>query len=135
MNGLVGAPPPQGLLHLLGRGPRLLVVDDQPVNIQALNHVFAAECQVLMATHGPQSLALGRERQPDLVLLDVQMPDMDGFELCAQLKADATLSHIAVIFVTASNQPAEETRALEAGAADFITKPFNPAVVRARVRA
>jgi len=63
------------------------------------------------------------------------MPGMDGFELCATLKADALLSSIAVIFVTAQGRPGDETRALEAGEADFITKPFNPAVVRARVRA
>ena len=126
---------PQGLLQLLGRRPRLLVVDDQPVNIQALHQVFAADCQVLMATSGAQALALCRDKQPDLVLLDVQMPGMDGYELCAQLKADALLSTIAIIFVTSNNRPEDETRALEAGAADFITKPFNPAVVRARVRA
>jgi diguanylate cyclase (GGDEF)-like protein len=126
---------PQGLLQLLGRRPRLLVVDDQPVNIQALNQVFAADCQVLMATSGAQALALCRDKLPDLVLLDVQMPGMDGYELCAQIKVDAVLSTIAVIFVTANNQPEDETRALEAGAADFITKPFNPSVVRARVRA
>jgi len=126
---------PQGLLQLLGRRPRLLVVDDQPVNIQALHQVFAADCQVLMATSGAQALALCRDKQPDLVLLDVQMPGMDGYELCAQLKADTLLSTIAVIFVTSNNRPEDETRALEAGAADFITKPFNPAVVRARVRA
>ncbi len=126
---------PQGLLQLLGRRPRLLVVDDQPVNIQALHQVFAADCQVLMATSGAQALALCRDKQPDLVLLDVQMPGMDGYELCAQLKADALLNTIAVIFVTSNNRPEDETRALEAGAADFITKPFNPVVVRARVRA
>ena len=126
---------PQGLLQLLGRRPRLLVVDDQPVNIQALHQVFAADCQVLMATSGTQALALCRDKLPDLVLLDVQMPGMDGYELCAQLKADSLLSTIAIIFVTANNRPEDETRALEAGAADFITKPFNPSVVRARVRA
>ncbi|WP_083749033.1 diguanylate cyclase [Pelomonas sp. KK5] len=131
----VVAPTPQGLLPLLGRRPRLLLVDDQPVNIQALHQVFAADCQVLMATSGAQALALCRERQPDLLLLDVQMPGMDGFELCARLKADAALSHIAVIFVTSIDAPEQETRALEAGAADFISKPFNPAVVHARVRA
>ncbi|MBI3349450.1 MAG: diguanylate cyclase [Burkholderiales bacterium] len=118
----------------LGRRPRLLIVDDQPVNIQALHRVFAADCQVLMATAGERALQLCRERQPDLVLLDVQMPGMDGHELCAQLKADPLLRGIAVIFVTAQDTPDEETRALDAGAADFITKPFNPTVVRARVR-
>ncbi|MBV8379379.1 MAG: diguanylate cyclase [Paucibacter sp.] len=126
---------PQGLLQLLGRRPRLLVVDDQPVNIQALHQLFASDCQVLMATHGAQALALCRDKLPDLVLLDVQMPGMDGYELCAQLKNDPLLSRIAVIFVTARDQAEDETRALETGAADFITKPFNPAIVRARVRA
>ncbi|MCE4554892.1 diguanylate cyclase [Pelomonas cellulosilytica] len=117
-----------------GRRPRLLVVDDQPANIQALHRVFAADCQVLMATHGARALQLCRERQPDVVLLDVQMPGMDGHELCAELKADPLLRAIAVIFVTSQDRPEDETRALDAGAADFITKPFNPTVVRARVR-
>jgi diguanylate cyclase (GGDEF)-like protein len=117
-----------------GRRPRLLIVDDQPVNIQALHRVFAADCQVLMATDGARALQLCRERQPDLVLLDVQMPGMDGHQLCAELKADPLLRAIAVIFVTAQDLPEDETRALDAGAADFITKPFNPTVVRARVR-
>ncbi|WP_457324618.1 diguanylate cyclase [Roseateles sp. P5_E11] len=117
-----------------GRRPRLLIVDDQPVNIQALHRVFASDCQVLMATDGSRALQLCRDRQPDLVLLDVQMPGMDGHQLCAELKADPLLRSIAVIFVTAQDQPEDETRALDAGAADFITKPFNPTVVRARVR-
>ena len=117
-----------------GRRPRLLIVDDQPVNIQALHRVFAADCQVLMATDGARAPQLCRDRQPDLVLLDVQMPGMDGHELCAEMKADPLLRSIAVIFVTAQDQPEDETRALDAGAADFITKPFNATVVRARVR-
>ncbi|MFS9605145.1 two-component system response regulator, partial [Klebsiella pneumoniae] len=70
----------------------------------------------------------------DLVLMDVQMPGMDGHELCAELKADPLLRAITVVFVTAQDHPDDETRGLDAGAADFITKPFNPAVVRARVR-
>jgi len=135
MNRLGSAATPENLLQLLGRRPRLLLVDDQPINIQALHQLFANECQVLMATAGEQALTLCRDKLPDLLLLDVQMPGMDGFELCATLKADALLSSIAVIFVTAQGRPGDETRALEAGAADFITKPFNPAVVRARVRA
>jgi diguanylate cyclase (GGDEF)-like protein len=109
-------------------------VDDQPVNIQALHRVFAGDCQVLMATDGARALQVCRERQPDLVLLDVQMPGMDGHELCAELKADPLLRAIPIIFVTAQDRPEDETRALDAGAADFITKPFNPTVVRARVR-
>lgn len=137
MTGMPGAlaATPDGLLQLLGRRPRLLLVDDEPVNIQTLHQLFAGDCQVLMATSGAQALALARDRQPDLLLLDVQMPGMDGYEVCAQLKADPTVAQIAVIFVTAHDRPEDETRALEAGAADFISKPFNPAVVRARVRA
>ena len=108
-----------------GRRPRLLIVDDQPANIQALHRVFAADCQVLMATDGPRALQLCRDRQPDLVLLDVQMPGMDGHELCAVLKSDPLLRAIAVIFVTSQDHPDDETRALDAGAADFITKPFD----------
>jgi len=107
---------PENLLQLLGRRPRLLLVDDQPVNIQALHQLFAAECQVLMATAGEQALTLCRDKLPDLLLLDVQMPGMDGFELCATLKADALLSSSAVIFVTAQGGREDETRALEAGA-------------------
>lgn len=117
-----------------GRRPRLLLVDDQPVNIQALHRVFAPDCQLLMATDGARALQLCRDRQPDLVLLDVQMPGMNGHELCAEIKADPMLQAITVIFVTAQDHPDDETRGLEAGAADFITKPFNPTVVRARVR-
>lgn len=129
-----GTSPLQPGLARHGRRPRLLIVDDQPVNIQALHRVFAGDCQVLMATEGARALQLCRDRQPDLLLLDVQMPGMDGHELCAELKADPLLRAIPVIFVTAQDRPEDETRALDAGAADFITKPFNPTVVRARVR-
>lgn len=116
------------------RRPCVLVVDDEPINIQALYQVFAADCQVLMATHGEQALALCRERHPDLVLLDVLMPGMDGLEVCRLLQAETATQDIPVIFVTARSDPDAETRGLEAGAVDFIAKPFNPTIVRARVR-
>ncbi|MDC8770394.1 diguanylate cyclase [Roseateles albus] len=118
----------------LGRKLRLLIVDDQPVNIQALYQVFAADYQVFMATSGPQALAICRDKHPDLVLLDVQMPGMDGYEVCRQIKADAELQDLPVVFVTAHSEPQAETFGLEVGAVDFISKPFNPAVVRARVK-
>ena len=118
----------------LGRKPRLLIVDDQSVNIQALYQVFAADYQVFMATSGPQALGLCRDQRPDLVLLDIEMPGMDGFEVCRQIKADAALLDLPVVFVTAHNEPLVETQGLEIGAVDFISKPFNPAVVRARVK-
>ncbi len=117
-----------------GRRPRLLVVDDQPVNIQALYQAFAADHQVLMATSGEQALALCASQQPDLVLLDVVMPGLDGHEVCRRLKADVATRDIPVIFVTAHSDEAAETLGLELGAVDFISKPINPKIVRARVR-
>lgn len=114
--------------------PRLLVVDDQAVNIQALYHVFAEDHQVFVATHGEQAIKLCREKQPDLVLLDIVMPDMDGYEVCAALKADKDTCDIPIIFVTGETDEDAETRGLDAGAVDFITKPINPRVVRARAR-
>ena len=116
-----------------GRRPRLLVVDDQPVNIQALYQAFAADHQVLMATSGEQALALCASQQPDLVLLDVVMPGLDGHEVCRRLQADPATRDIPVIFVTAHNDEAAETLGLELGAVDFISKPINPKIVRARV--
>ena len=114
--------------------PKLLVVDDQPINIQVLYQLFAADCQVFMATNGAQALQVCRDKRPDLVLLDVVMPGMDGYEVCRQLKADETLRHIPVIFVTAHDDPEQETMGLDLGADDFIAKPVNPKVVQARVK-
>jgi len=113
--------------------PKLLVVDDQPINIQVMYQAFAGDYQVFMATGGLQALAICRENPPDLVLLDVVMPDMDGFEVCRQLKSHESTRHIPIIFVTAHTDPAQETHGLSLGAVDFIAKPINPAVVRARV--
>ena len=119
---------------LAPRRPRLLVVDDQPINIQALYQAFAADHQVLMATGGEQALALCASQQPDLVLLDVVMPGMDGHEVCRRLKMDEATRDTPVIFVTAHHDEAAETLGLELGAVDFISKPINPKIVRARVK-
>jgi diguanylate cyclase (GGDEF)-like protein len=114
--------------------PKLLVVDDQPINIQVMYQAFAGEYQVFMATSGAQALAVCKNNPPDLILLDIVMPGMDGFEVCANLKADETTRHIPVIFVTAHTDAAQETHGLSVGAVDFIAKPVNPDVVRARVK-
>lgn len=122
-------------LSTLPARPRLLVVDDQPINIQTLYQIFHADHEVFVATSGEQALAFCRGNPlPDLILLDVVMPGLDGLAVCRQLKADPVLANIPVIFVTACMDPADETRALEAGGVDFITKPVNPMVVRARVK-
>ena len=122
------------LLGAADKLPCLLVVDDQPINIQALYRIFAPDHRVLMATSGAKALAVCKDDPPDLVLLDVVMPEMDGHEVCARLKADEATRNIPVIFVTSHTDAEEETKGLELGAVDFIAKPVNPVVVRARVK-
>ncbi len=112
----------------------LLLVDDQPLNIQVLHQIFQAEHDLYMATDGQTALDTARRVQPDLILLDVMMPVMDGLTVCRTLQADPVTRDIPVIFVTGQNAPEEETAGFEAGAVDFISKPINPATVRARVR-
>lgn len=116
------------------KSARLLVVDDQPVNIQVLYHIFADTCQVFMARSGQQALAFCAGEPPDLILLDLTMPDMDGYEVCTRLKADPATADIPVIFVTASDDRDSEEQGLAVGAVDFIVKPVNAAIVRARVK-
>ncbi len=117
-----------------GGKPALLIVDDQPVILQSLYAIFADDYEVFVASNGQQALACCAVQLPDLILLDVSMPGMDGYETCQRLQATPLTADIPVIFVTASNQHDDETRGLEAGAVDFISKPVNPSVVRARVR-
>jgi signal transduction histidine kinase len=114
--------------------PTLLLVDDQAINILLLQHIFADDYTIVSATTGAQALALCAAQLPDLVLLDVVMPVMDGHEVCAQLKADPRTRDIPIIFVTGQNNPEEESVALRLGAVDFISKPVNASVVKARVR-
>jgi len=113
---------------------RILVVDDAMENIQILHGALQDEHEVLFALDGRRALELARTQHPDLILLDAVMPDMDGYAVCQELLASPETAGIPVIFVTALKSPEDETRALEAGAADFISKPVNAAVVRARVR-
>ena len=113
--------------------PNVLVVDDQPINIRILYQALSSRYQVLMATSGEQALQICRSQRPDLVLLDVVMPGLDGHEVCRQLKSEPLTRDIPVIFVTARSDASQETRGLELGAVDFITKPVVAAVVRARV--
>lgn len=114
---------------------RLLVVDDQPMNIRALHDIFAATHDVFMATSGEQALAFCHATPPDLVLLDVVMPQMSGLEVCRRLKQDPETAPIPVIFVTALDNPEEEEACWKAGGVDFITKPINAQTTRHRVRA
>ena len=114
---------------------RVLVVDDVATNRLLLRaKLSSAYYDVVVAENGTQALAMARSEQPDMVMLDVMMPDMDGFEVCAILKGCPETAHIPVIMVTALDTPEERIRGLEAGADDFLSKPFNDLALFARVR-
>jgi diguanylate cyclase (GGDEF)-like protein len=121
------------LLHA-NRRPKILIADDQPTNIRVLYELFRDQCDVFMATSGAQTIQICRAESPDLILLDVVMDDIDGHEVCRRLKADPLTNAIPIMFVTSQNHEADEVIALGLGAVDFITKPINPVIVRARVR-
>ena len=114
---------------------RILIVDDMPANTRLLEAKLAAEYyQVSSARDGFEALLIAREWQPDLILLDVMMPGMDGYECCRRLKDDAATLHIPVVMVTALGEPGERLYGLEAGADDFLTKPVDYDTLMARVR-
>lgn len=114
---------------------RVLVVDDLFPNLRLLEARLSAEYyEVLTATNGPDAIALCQKGLCDLVLLDVMMPGMDGFEVCSRLKSDPATMHIPVVMVTALDQPSDRVRGLDAGADDFLTKPIDEIALLARVR-
>ncbi len=114
---------------------RVLVVDDVPANVKLLEARLSAEYfDVVTAMSGREALAICERAECDLVLLDVMMPDMDGFEVCRRLKSNPATHHIPVVMVTALDQPSDKVRGLEAGADDFLTKPIPELVLIARVR-
>ncbi|MET0924941.1 MAG: response regulator, partial [Xanthobacteraceae bacterium] len=114
---------------------RVLVVDDVPANVKLLEARLSAEYfDVVTAMSGEEALAICERADCDIVLLDVMMPDMDGFEVCRRLKAGLTTHHLPVVMVTALDQPSDRVRGLEAGADDFLTKPVSEVALIARVR-
>jgi diguanylate cyclase (GGDEF)-like protein len=113
--------------------PRLLIVDDQPLNIRLLHQVFQAEFEVFVATSGEGALSFCQTQLPDVILLDVLMPGLDGYEVCRRLKRDARTSEIPVVFVTSQSDTSEEEDGLAAGAADFIARSASANVMRARI--
>ena len=115
--------------------PRILVADDSSLNRKLLLAILSKEdVEVVEAVDGIEALVKARLQKPDLVLLDIMMPGKDGYEVCAELKADPRFASIPVIVLSALNQPADKVRALELGAVDYVTKPFDRAEVLARVR-
>ena len=115
--------------------PKILLVDDNTANLQVLRETLdGLGYKLLIAKNGKSALEIVRKASPDLILLDIMMPDMDGYEVCRKLKAAATTQHIPVIFLTAMADAEDEAKGLSLGAVDYITKPINPELVRARVR-
>ncbi|MFG0721437.1 two-component system response regulator [Pseudomonas sp. GLN_6] len=114
--------------------PLLLLVDDEATNLQVLRHILQDDYRLLFAKDGAKALEMVERERPDLILLDVMMPGMTGYEVCQALKAQAHLQAVPVIFVTALADVEDEARGFAVGAVDYITKPVSPPIVRARVR-
>jgi diguanylate cyclase (GGDEF)-like protein len=112
---------------------KVLVADDDAINRQVLGELLKPEYMVLLAKNGEQTLERAARHLPDLILLDVMMPDMDGYEVLRRLRLDPQTEHIAVIFISGLDRPEDEASGLNLGAADYIAKPFNATVVTARV--
>ncbi len=112
----------------------ILVVDDTPVNIDVVKGVLSNRYFLQAAVNGKMALKIIERKIPDLILLDIMMPDMDGYEVCRQLKADETTRDIPIIFLTAKVEEEDETKGLELGAVDYITKPISPSILKERVK-
>jgi len=114
--------------------PKLLLVDDEPTNLQVLRHILQDEYHLVFARDGHKAISLAREQKPDLILLDIMMPDLDGLDVCRCLKSEHSTRSIPVIFVTALSDVDDEAVGFEVGGVDYITKPVSAAVVKARVK-
>jgi DNA-binding response OmpR family regulator len=113
---------------------KILIVDDEPVNIRILTNALKEQYEICSAGNGFDAIALIKEQLPDLVLLDVMMPDMDGLQVCKLIQAEGTFADLPIIFVTAVDSLEGEALGLEVGAVDYITKPVNLKLVKLRVR-
>ena len=114
--------------------PRILIADDEPTNLQVLRHILQDDYRLLFAKDGRRALELAQSELPDLVLLDVMMPGMTGFDTCAALKREPGTSAIPVIFVTTLDDAEDEARGFDVGGVDYLTKPVNPGIAKARIR-
>ncbi len=113
---------------------KILIVDDVPTNITVLTEILMSDYKMLCATNGKDALKLAASSVPDLILLDIMMPDMDGYEVCRQLKSDDRTKNIPVIFLTAKNEEEDEVKGLELGAVDYISKPFSSVILKHKAR-
>ena len=112
----------------------ILAVDDAPENLDVIKSILVPEYTVMAAVNGTVALKIAEARMPELILLDIMMPEMDGYEVCRRLKSNAKTSAIPVVFVSAHDQAADEAKGLELGAVAYIMKPVDPALLRECVR-
>ncbi|MGB4499523.1 MAG: HD domain-containing phosphohydrolase [Methylococcaceae bacterium] len=112
----------------------ILVVDDEPSNLAVMREILSGEYKLVYAKDGASALIAAEKHKPSLILLDIQLPDFDGYQICSQLKKNPNTEHIPIIFVTAMGSELNEEIGLEMGAVDYITKPFSPAIILARMR-
>jgi diguanylate cyclase (GGDEF)-like protein len=113
----------------------ILIVDDSRVSVRTLASIFKDEWQIKIALDGHEAIRIAEsEQQPDIILLDVMMPGMDGYEICARLKESTLTRDIPVIFITSREESEDEERGLQLGAIDYVIKPVHPAIIKARVR-
>lgn len=120
---------------MINKTPLILIVDDNPQNVQFLGNLLRGKgYQLGIAFNGVEALKFLDESLPDLILLDIMMPEMDGLEFCKKLKSNKNLSHIPVIFLTAKSEPEDIVKGFEAGGVDYVTKPFINAELLARVK-
>lgn len=114
--------------------PVILAVDDAPANIDVVREVLSADYMVQAATDGEKALKIVEQQKPDLILLDILMPGLDGYEVCRRIKADPSTKNIPIIFLTVKDQEADEARGLSLGAVDYIIKPISAPILRERVK-
>ncbi len=113
---------------------KILIADDTPSSIQVLGEMLGNEYEIIFALTGDKAITMAEMQMPDLILLDIMMPGMDGFQTCKKLKENPVTKSIPVIFITSLNMEEDEARGLEIGAIDYITKPIRPSVIRARIK-
>jgi diguanylate cyclase (GGDEF)-like protein len=112
----------------------ILVVDDETINLQMINNALSSEYEILAAKNGQQAIDIATRQMPDLILLDIVLPDISGHEVCQSLKSDESTQHIPIIFVTGQNKPEDELIGLELGAVDYFRKPFMIPLLKVRVK-
>ncbi|MEG3641568.1 response regulator [Magnetococcus sp. PR-3] len=122
-------------MNQLNEKQAILVVDDSPANIEIIKSTLIPEFTVLATLNGESAVKIAESKQPDLILLDIMMPDMDGYEVCRRLKASDQTSRIPVIFTSAKNAIMDEAKGMMLGAVDYLIKPLEPKILKVRVQA